>query len=306
MRFGGPGVLEVLRVPTPHAGPGEIRVKVAYAALNPADTAIRDGASGGATLLAGRRPPYIPGMDLAGVVDEVGPAVEGFTVGDRVMAVVLASRPAGGAYAEYVVVPAASAAVVPDNVGLAEASTVTMNGLTALRALDLLGPAPEIVVTGAAGVLGSYTLQLAVRQGVRVVAIASPRDFDFLDELGAHVLIPRGDGIATRLPNVLGGTAKAVVDAACLHDELVPAIAVGGAVAAVRPWPGRIPEGMTVHEVRVSDYSKRGDLVGLLAREVSAGTLTPRVVDVVPAARAAEAHVCLERGGLRGRIVLEF
>ena len=125
-RFGGPEVLEVVDLPEPHAGAGEVRIRVAAAAVNPTDTGLRSGWN--------RRPlespaPHVPGMDAAGTIDEVGEGVS-WSVGDEVMAIVLPTGPRGGAYASLVVVPADSITHIPLNASLIEASTLPMNGLT--------------------------------------------------------------------------------------------------------------------------------------------------------------------------------
>src|SRR5688572_5762239 len=109
-RFGGPEVLEVSDLPERDPGPNQVRIRVAAATVNPTDIGFRSGRQ--AAQLGGVEPPYIPGMELAGVIDAVGPGSE-WRVGDRVMSIVIARRPEGGAQAESVVVPAASVARVP-------------------------------------------------------------------------------------------------------------------------------------------------------------------------------------------------
>ena len=110
--FGGPEVLHVVELPTPDPGPGEIRVRVHAVAVNPTDATFRAG--GHAGQLAGRTPPYIPGVDLAGIVDELGPDTDGrLAVSDRVIAVVVPMGPRGGTYAEEVVVDERSVVHAP-------------------------------------------------------------------------------------------------------------------------------------------------------------------------------------------------
>jgi len=121
-RFGGPEVLEVADLPEPQPGPGEVRIRVAAATVNPTDISFRSGRHSTARLATmGVRPPYIPGMELAGVVDAVGEGTN-WHPGDRVMAIVSPRRPGGGAQAELVVVPAASVARVPEGASLAAAA----------------------------------------------------------------------------------------------------------------------------------------------------------------------------------------
>ena len=134
-RFGGPEVLEVSELPAPEPGPGEVRIRVAAATVNPTDITFRAGRQTAAQLKElGALPPYIPGMELAGVVDAVGEGTA-WHPGDRVMAIVNPRRPGGGAQAELVVVPAASVARVPEGASLEAAATLPMNGLTVRLAL---------------------------------------------------------------------------------------------------------------------------------------------------------------------------
>src|ERR687885_2438122 len=122
--FGGPEALSVVEVPEEHAGPGQVRLRVTAAAVNPTDTHARAGAYADRDPV--KTPPWVPGMDAAGVVDEVGEGVDRLSVGDRVMAVVVPSG-AHGAYRESLVLPAASVVPVPAGASDAEAATLPMN-----------------------------------------------------------------------------------------------------------------------------------------------------------------------------------
>lgn len=189
--FGGPEVLRVLDLPVPEAGPGEIRIRVHAATVNPVDTLVRRGIA----FVSDAEPPYVPGMDAAGVVEQIGKGVDtDLAVGDHVMAVVVVSG-THGAYAEHVVVPAESVVRAPAGATAIEAATLPMNGLTAHMALDLLElPAgATVAVTGAAGAVGGYAVQLAKADGLRVIADAAPKDELLVKELGADVILPRGN-----------------------------------------------------------------------------------------------------------------
>ncbi len=133
--FGDPDVLGIVTVPRPSPGPGQVLVRVAAATVNPTDLGFRQG---GRPLPAGVEPPYIPGMDLAGVIEEAGPDTPAWHAGMRVMAAVAPMAPGGGAQAEYRVVDEDQLAVVPDGWSLTEAATLPMNGLTVRAALDML------------------------------------------------------------------------------------------------------------------------------------------------------------------------
>src|SRR5215204_2678766 len=238
MQYGGPEVLEVVEVDEPHAGPGQVRIRVHAAAVNPTDTYVGTGAR--AEMQKADPPPYVPGMDAAGVLDEIGDGVETeLAVGDHVMAIVL-PKGAHGAYAEHIVVPAESVTRVPAGATDAEASTLPMNGLTARLSLDLLAlePGQTLAVTGAAGCYGGYVVQLAKADGLRVIADASPADEQLVRDLGADVVVPRGDDVAERMRAVAPDGVDALADGAVQKELAVGAVRDGGAFASVRGWAG--------------------------------------------------------------------
>ena len=302
--FGGPEVLEVVELPEPHPGPGEVRIRVRAAAVNPTDTGFRAGASRSSLKSP---PPHVPGMDAAGVIDEVGAGTD-WVVGDQVMAVVSPVGPRGGAYAEQIVVPADSVARVPSGASFAEASTLPMNGLTARMSLDQLAlrPGQTIAVTGAAGAYGGYVVQLAKADGLTVVADASDADESIVAGLGADVVVRRGDDVAERIRQISADGVDGLADGALLDAKVLGAIADGGGLAVVRGWSGPSERGITIHQTRVRDYLHHQAALDQLRRQVEEGAVTLRVAAVVPAADAVSAHRRLEAGGTRGRMVLEF
>jgi NADPH:quinone reductase len=304
-RFGGPEVLEIVERPVPEPGEGEVRIRVAAATVNPADTVLRAGRHGPPA--DGLEPPYVPGMELAGTVDAPGPGCD-WLAGERVMAIVSPRGAHGGAQAEFAVVPAASVAGVPEHVSLTAAATLPMNGLTARRALDLLAlrPGQTFAVTGAAGAVGGYAIQLAVTEGLRVIADASPQDAGLVRGLGAGIVVDRGPQVAAAILRTAPGGVDALLDAAVMGAPVLPAVRDGGQVAAVRPFRGEAERSITVRLILVGDYLHAGNKLAGLADLVAAGRLTLRVAAELPAERAAEAHRMLEAGGVRGRLVLTF
>ncbi|MFD0921304.1 quinone oxidoreductase family protein [Saccharopolyspora rosea] len=301
--FGGPDALEVLDLPERDAGPGQVRIRVHAAAVNPTDTLIR---SGGRQLTGG--PPYVPGMDAAGVVDQVGPGVgDRLAVGQRVVALVVPSG-AHGAYAERIVVPAASVVPAPAGADFPAAATLLMNAMTARLALDSLAlfPGDVVAVTGAAGAFGGYVVQLAKADGLHVIADAKPDDEELVRGLGADEVVRRGDDVATRIRELVPDGVAGLADGALLHERVVPAVADGGAIATVRGWDGPAERGIRVRPVWVREAATDTAALDGLARQAESGVLSLRVARVVPAERAAEAHRLLEAGGVRGRLVLDF
>ncbi|WAP51731.1 NADP-dependent oxidoreductase [Arthrobacter sp. ATA002] len=192
-QFGGPEALTMLEAPEPHAGPGEVRIRVKAAAVSPTDTVLRAGGQGRGQIEL----PAIPGMDAAGIIDEANGAAE-WKIGDEVMAVALPLGARRGAYAEYLIAPADSLAHIPEGSDFAEASTLPMNGLTAVQTLEKLNlqPGQSLAVTGAAGTLGNYLVQLAKHAGLVVVADAAGKDRALVAGLGPDYLVERGDDAA--------------------------------------------------------------------------------------------------------------
>lgn len=305
-QFGGPDVLHVVEIPDPEAGPGELRIRIHAAAVNPTDTGLRNGSR--AEALKDIPPPYVPGMDAAGVLEQIGAGVStGLKVGDHVMAVVV-PHGSHGAYEERIAVPAESVAPVPAGATDAEASTLPMNGLTARQALDLLGlqPGQTLAVSGAAGAVGGYAIQLGKADGLRVIADASETDEQLVKELGADIVVRRGPDFAERVREAVPEGADGLVDAALLNELVIPAVREGGGIATVRGYKGPQERGITFHPVSVRNYAREQGKLDRLRQQVEAGQVTLRVARILPAQDAAEAHRILEAGGTRGRLVLEF
>jgi NADPH:quinone reductase len=303
MRPGGPDVLRLVERDVRVAEPGEVRLAVEAAAVNPADIAVRQLG------VEGVPPPWVPGMDAAGVVESVGPGVEHVAVGDQAMAALSPRRPEGGAQAELVVVPAASIVSIPKDATLEEAATLPMNGLTALHGLDLLAlsPGATLAVTGGAGLLASYVIAIAKQRGLHVLADAYPADAALVRSFGADVVLPRGDGLAGVVREAVPEGVDAVFDTALLGRSMFPAIRDGGAIAVVRGWDGDDVEGgIRVHRVMVGTVLERTDWLWHLRELAERGVLALRVAETYPPARAAEAQRRMEAGGLRGRAVIVF
>jgi NADPH:quinone reductase-like Zn-dependent oxidoreductase len=307
MEFGGPESLQVVQLDEVHAGPGEVRIRVRAATVNPTDTYHRNGSR--AEMLSKDPPPYIPGMDVAGVIDEIGPTAHagGLALGDAVMAMVIPSGVHGG-YRESLVLPANCVARAPKGTSFAEAATLPMNGLTARLSLDQLGLAPgqTLAVTGAAGCYGAYVVQLAKAGGLRVIADASTADEELVRSLGADVVVRRGDDIAAQVRSVAPGGVDGLADGAVQNELAVGAVRDGGEFASVRGWTGSGERGIRFHTTWVREYDNRADLLDGLRQQVEDGRVTLRVAATFSPENAAEAHRRLEAGGTRGRLVIEF
>lgn len=306
IEFGGPEMLRIVELPDPEAGPGEVRIRVHAATVNPTDTVLRSGAR--ADALKDIPPPYIPGMDAAGVLEQIGDEViTDLQVGDHVMAIVV-PHGSHGAYSERIVVPADSVVRVPEGASDVEASTLPMNGLTTRLALDLLDlkPGQTLGVTGAAGAVGGYTLQLARADGLRVVADASEADEHLVRGLGADVVVRRGPDVAARFREAVPNGVDGLVDAAVLNDDVVGAVRDGGRIATVRGFSGDTERGVTFCPAWVRSYATERAKLDRLREQVEEGVVTLRVAATFPPEGAADAHRRLEAGGTRGRLVIEL
>jgi NADPH:quinone reductase len=310
-----PGDVDVLgvadrRVREP--GHGEVRIAVKAAAVNPVDITLRKHGFG-ADLL----PPWTPGMDAAGEVEAVGAGVDRLRVGEQVMAAVNPFRPEGGGQQELLVVPAASVAAIPDGATLAQASTLPMNGLTAMHGLEMLAlhEGDTLAVAGGAGLLGSYVIAAASTRGIRVIADAKPEDEELVKSFGADVVVPRTASFGDAIRAVAPDGADAVYDTALLYRDALPAIRDGGGLLVVRGWDAdntvtplhEVEErGIRVHPHVISEALQRTDLLEALRGLGSAGRLKLRVARELPPEEAPEAHRLMEAGGLRGRAVIVF
>lgn len=300
---GGAEMVQAIDRPVRVPGPGEVRIRVAAAAVNPTDMSLRSRGAEGLPA------PWTPGMDAAGTVESVGEGVDRLSVGEAVMATVQPRRPDGGAQAELLVVPAASVVAVPDGVSTQQAATLPMNGLTAVRGLELLGlePGQTLAVTGAAGLLGSFVIPIAKDQGLRVIADGKPDDEEMLREIGADVIVPRGAGYVDAVREAVPDGVDGLYDTALLHEAVLGAIRDGGVMVAVRGWnPEETERGIVVRQVMVFEVLERTDWLEYVRDLASAGKIRLREIDEYPPERAGEAQDRLNAGGLRRRPVIVF
>ena len=304
-QFGGPEALQVVDVPDEPLGPGQVRIRVQAATVNPTDTHARAGAYADRDPV--KQPPWVPGMDVAGVVAEVGEGVEHVAVGDAVMGIVVPTGAHGG-YREDLVLPGGSVVAAPKGVDAAAASTLPMNGLTARLALDLMGLAPDqvLAVTGAAGAFGGYVVQLAKANGMTVVADAAEADEELVRGLGADVIVRRGDDVAQRIREQFPDGVDGLADGSVQDALVLPAVREGGAVATVRGYRGDGQRGLRVFPTLVRRVAEDRAALDRLRQQAEDGVLSLRVARTFPAEQAAEAHRLLEAGGVRGRLVLTF
>lgn len=290
-----PGPVEALHlteVALPEPGAGQVRIRVEAAGVNPVDVQTRGGVYHDLGWVT--QDVVGIGWDVAGIVDAVGDDVDRGLVGTRVAGFLGGVDRAAGSYAEAVVLPAADIAPVPAGIAPEVAASVPLNATTASQALDLVGPARgrSLLVTGAAGAVGGFAVELARAVGFTVTGLARAGDADFVAASGA------------RFVDALPASASfdAVLDAAAIGDAAVAAVVDGGAYVGVIPpaVPAAERDIVTTAVVAAPD----GQLLRRLLADVQAGDLTARVARTLPLDQAQEAHQLLEAGGLRGRIVL--
>ncbi len=297
--FGDPEVLRISERPWPvPAAASQVVVGITTAAVNPTDVAARAGAHAGR--MPDLRPPFVPGWDFAGTVTEIGAEASGYAVGDRVVGMIPWVRIGGrvGAYAQAAAVDPGWLAPWPLGLDEVTAATIPLNALTARQALDrIAAPAGStVLVTGASGAVGGFATQLAVRDGLRVLAVASDGDEEWVAGLGPAEVVPRCTDLATL------GPVDALLDAVPIGAAAAKAVRAGGVALFTR----RVGEFSAADGVRVETPLVESDPVALaeLTRLVASGQLHTRVARTLALADAAEAHRLLEQGGLRGKIVL--
>jgi NADPH2:quinone reductase len=230
-------------------------------------------------------------------------------VGDEVMAAVSARRPEGGAQAELVVVPEASAVALPDGLGFAAASTLPMNGLTARLGIEALGlePGQTLAVSGGAGLLASYVIAFGRELGLNVIADANPADEDRVRAAGANRVVPRGADFAGAVRTVAADGVDGLYDSAALGAGAIGAVRDGGAMVTIRGWAPEAPErGITVTPIGVMTVLERTEWLEEVGQLALRGRLQLRPTVEYPPEHAAEAQRIMDAGGLRKRGVIVF
>lgn len=295
--YGDADVLRSTDIEVPAPGPGQVRLTVRAAGVNPLDYKIRSGA---VSAVFPVELPHVPGLEASGTVESVGEGVTGLAVGDDVFG------PVAGAYAEQLVADAGRLAVKPASLSWEEAAALPVAAETAWRTLELLNVAAgeTLLIHGAAGGVGTLAVQFAVARGAHVIGTASEASHKYLRSLGA-VPVTYGDGLAERVRAVTDAPVDAVLDAAG-RDVLGVSVELAGGPERVLT----IADGMnaSAHKVRFSGGGAGQDRTEeALARALALhaeGSLRVRVHRAYPLADAAEAHRASEHGHHTGKIVL--
>ncbi|WP_188511567.1 NADP-dependent oxidoreductase [Conyzicola nivalis] len=298
--FGGPEVLRYEQADQPVAAQGEVLIRVAGSAFNPADAGIRGG-----TLPFPVTLPHVPGYDVSGTIEAVGEGVTTWAVGDAVVGFL--PMGADGSAAEFVVAPADVLAKAPSSIDLADAAALPSVALTAWQALfDLaeLTSGQRLLITGAGGAVGGYAIQLAKRAGAYVIATASPRSHDSVAAAGADEVI---DHTSSTVLDSVAEQVDVLLNLAPISPEdftaLVPLVRDGGIVVATTAWmttPGDDTRGVRTAGVFVqADANELTQLVSL----VDSGELTVDVAQRVSLSDLPSIHAKAADGDVHGKVV---
>jgi NADPH:quinone reductase-like Zn-dependent oxidoreductase len=290
-RFGGPEVLELVDLPDPHPGPGQVRIAVRAAGVNPSDWKKREG-------LMDEELPQTMGYEAAGVVDELGDGVTDAVVGDRVFGL----SAAGAAQAELAVL--SYYAPIPPSLDFAGAGALPAAIETAARALDQLGvgSGSTLLINGASGSVGGAAVQLAKARGARVIGTASPANHEYLRSLGAEP-VAYGEGLAGRVRGLAPDGVDLALDVAGsgVLPELTELAGGAGHVLTVADF-----RGAREHGVRFSsgDAGRAVHILGEIGELIQSGRFSLPVAQTFSLADVAEAHRVGEHGHARGKLVL--
>jgi enoyl reductase len=293
--YGPPDVLHVVEVEPPTPGPGEVRVRMRAAGVQPFD--VRFVSGGTASFLPANFPQRVGG-EFAGVIDEVGPDVNGFAVGDEVLGWVSLL-----AVAEQVVVPAGQIVTKPAELPWPEAGALTASGQTAATVLtDLgIGPNDTVLMHAASGGVGSYAVQIAVARGATVIGTAGPGNQDFLRSLGA-IPVNYGPGLVDRVRAAApqGVTAAvAFVGTQEALDSSIELVADKQRIGTITGHPDAEARGVR----RLGTRRSVGQLVELTDLYVQ-GKLKVFIAGAFPLAEAASAFREVADGHVRGKVVI--
>jgi len=295
--YGGIDVLEVVDVPAPVPGPGELLVRVKAAGINPGEAKIREG------LLDERWPATFPsgqGSDLAGTVEQLGDGVEGWTVGDEVIG--FTDRRAS--QAELVVVESGNVTARPPGVPWPVAGGLFVAGTTAYATVRAVSASSgdTVVVAGAAGGVGSITVQLATLAGATVIGLASDRNHAWLKGLGV-IPVSYGDGVEERIAAAASGGVDAFIDLAGAYVQLALELGIKpGRIDTVVDFGAGQKYGVKTEGTAAA---ANAGVLAELAKLIDDGKVDVPIARAYPLEQVRQAFRELEQGHTRGKIVLE-
>jgi NADPH:quinone reductase-like Zn-dependent oxidoreductase len=309
--YGSPEVLKVCDLKRPIPGPDQVLVEVKVAAVNPVDWKMRRG---DLSIILPRKFPKVLGIDLAGVVAEVGKSVKQFQVGDRVFGMADPFKNQYGSYAEFSLVQTAKLVRMPDSLSYADAASLPVAGLTAYESLYALGamrPGHHVLVNGASGGVGSFAVQLAKIGGATVTAVCGANNMEFVRSLGADNILDYKVSDVSKLSEqfaiIFDASAKLdyfrvkhLLTERGVFVTTVPKPETILAVALSAPFPGR-----KVHVVMAGMNEKAAQELAELANLVAAGKLRPEIAKQISLEELPDAHREGESEHTRGKVLVK-
>ena len=294
--YGGPEVMRVGEVDAPRAGAGQVRLRVMTAGVNPIDFKIRNGWM---QTMFPTDFPYVPGLDVAGVIDEIGEGVTGFEVGDEVV-----GSAAAGSYAEFAVAAVERIHVKPSSLGWNEAAAYPAAAEAAYRCLVQLDVVEGdlLLIHGASGAVGLAASQLAINRGADVIGTASPSAFDFLRSVGVTP-VQYGEGVAERVRQLSPRGVDAVLDAAG-RDVLAASVDLAGGAARVITIADRRAGEFGVRFSKGGPADQMFEGVGIALGLFEKGEFDLPIAATYPLDDAATALDDSEHGHALGKLVL--
>ena len=310
-RYGPPDVLHVADIAELTPGPGEVKLRVRAASLNPLDGKSRAGHLRWVPVFRG--PPRGTGCDVAGEIVGVGSGAAPRHMGERVFGAI-SSMVRDGTFAEFVVIPAASLAVIPDSVDFVQAAALPVAGGTSLQALAdraRLAAGQHVLITGAAGGVGHFAVQIAKHLGAHVVGVCSTANVEFVRGQGADEVVDYARGDFTRRADRF----DVVFDAACassfaaarqvLTETGCYINTAGNVAAAMNTVAGGVLARFTSRQRAIMFVLKPGSATWQrLARFAADGVLRPHIERAIPLEESADAQRAMETGHSRGKIVI--
>ena len=303
-RYGTPEELTVCDVPKPEPWPGQVRIRVQAASVNPIDWRLR---SGSFRFLLPQKFPLILGFDVAGKIDAIGTNVEGFRLGDRVYSRL--DSKGGGGYAEYTVTRSTAIAPIPESLSFTEAAALPLVALTALQGLTRFGHVKarqRVLINGASGGVGTAAVQIACALGAEVTGVCSESNAELVKSLGATTVIDyqskdftlgdeRYHMIFDVVANSTYGACRRVMTDHGIYLTLVPNVAFAFWWVVTK---------FTRRRVAFLNSKPSGNDLRVINRLVNDGKLKAVVDNVMPLENTTDAHIKSESGHVRGKIVL--
>ena len=316
---GAPETLRVGDVAIPQPGPGEVRVQVQAAGLNPVDYKMMTNG------VASWRYPFIPGLDVAGVIDEVGEGVEGWNKGDAVFYHGNYARPGG--FADFTVTTTRTLVRTPGNLSAIQAAALPCAGFTAFQALIEklnIQSGQTILVRGGAGGVGGFAIQIAAKAGLEVITTASSRNAEWVKSLGAAWSIDyTTESITERINQITNGSGvDAIIDTVGIETatEGLDMLAFNGGIACVARLPDlekfkQLGQALSVHDINLGGAYRSGstkaiDNLGKTGKRFADFTsnmgINPMVTEVITLDQVPDALTHLSKRNVRGKIVAQL